>query len=142
MGVLTPDELAALRRAVSDSIVPVTWDKPTINAALQDTEDVLEAQAFDASTLVAVANTTSTRAQNVKTALDEGQIAANLVPVVEDWLVEHPPSESTRSVDATGIASFVTANRPSFAAAVAAMPLAQRAKVVRLIVRRWVEAVV
>ncbi len=142
MAVLTTDELTALRREVSDGIVPVTWDKPAINAALQGSEDVLEAQAFDATTFVTVTTTTSTRAQNVKTALDGGQIPANLVPIVEDWLQAHPPSRTTRSVDASGLIAWVTANRLAFAAAVAGMPSAQRVKIVRLVVGRRVEAAV
>ena len=141
MAILAPEELTALRREAARDEHP-DWDKPTINAALQGSEDVLEAQAFDATTFVTVTTVTSARAQNVKTALDAGQIPANLVPVVEDWLEEHPPSVTSRSVDTAGIASFVTANRPAFAAAVAGMPTAQRTKVIRLVVRRRVEAVV
>ena len=142
MAVLTPDELTALRRQVSAGVVPVTWDKPTLNTALQGAEDLLETQAFDTTPFVTLTSTTSPRAQNVKTALETGQIPANLVPVVEDWLKDHPPSVTVRSMDRNAIRAWVTANRPAFASAVDGMPEAQRVKVVRLVVRRRVEAVV
>ena len=141
MTVLTPDELTALRRAAARDEHP-DWDKPTINTALQSTEDVLEAQAFDASAFVTVRTTTSTRAQQIVAALAAGRIPADLIPVVEDWLVEHPASVTVRSVDVNGISAWVTANRPDFVAAVAGIPNTQRAKVIRLIVKRRVEAAV
>lgn len=142
MPPLTSDVLTVFRRQVADGVTPITWDKPTINAAFQDTDDVLQATGFAASTFVTVTTTTDPRAQNVKTALDAGQIASNLVPVVEDWLQLNPPSVTTRSVDVSGIQAFVAANRPAFAAAVSAMPSGQRVKVIRLAIRRRVEAVV
>ena len=141
MAVLTPDELTALRRETARDEHP-DWDKPTINAALQGAEDVLEAQAFDATAFVTVTTTVNTAAQLVEAALSAGQIPASLVPVAEDWLVGHPPSVSDRSVDTHGIHAWGALNQPAFVTAVAGMPVAQRAKVVRLVVRRRVEAVV
>ncbi len=141
MTVLTPNDLTALRRAVARDEHP-DWDKPTINAALQGAEDVLEAQAFDASAFVTEVTSVDTRSQQVEAALSAGQIPVNLVPVVEDWLDDHPPSETVRSVSTNEILAWVAANGPSFANAVAGMPATQRAKVVRLIVVRRVEAVV
>ncbi len=142
MPPLPPITLTALRRQIGEGVTPVTWDKPTVNAALQDTDDVLQATGFDASSIVAVSTRTDARAQTVKTALDAGQIPGNLVPVVEDWLQENPPSVTRRSVDVTGIQAFVAANRPAFTIAVRAMPTGQRVKVIRAVVRRRVEAAV
>lgn len=55
MAILTVKELAALRRAVGEGVVPITWDKTTINTATQGVEDILEAQGFDAASFVTVA---------------------------------------------------------------------------------------
>jgi hypothetical protein len=43
MAVLTSGELAELRQLASTIKVPVTWDKATVNAALQAIEDWFEA---------------------------------------------------------------------------------------------------
>lgn len=142
MATLTTQELAVLRREVGDGVVPITWDKATINAALQGVEDVLEAQAFDASSFVAVDVVTDARAQSVKGDLDGNRIPFTLRPVVEDWLVENTPSTTSRSVDITGIATWAQDNQAAFATVVSAMPNDQQAKIVRLIVRRRVEVVV
>lgn len=42
MAVLTPEELADLRRRVRRSVGDVSWTKPQINAALQAIEDWFE----------------------------------------------------------------------------------------------------
>lgn len=142
MAALTPNELAALRRKVGASVVPIIWDKTTLNTATQGVEDVLEAQGFDAVPLVAETVVNNARAQGVKSDLDAGLIPSGLVPVVEDWLAEHPPSVVTRSVNDSAIAAHVTSNMPTFLAAVSGMPAAQRVKLIRLVIRRRVEAAV
>ena len=142
MAVLTTKQLALMRREVGDGVVPVTWDKPTINTALQGAEDVLEAQGFDATAFVAAATRTDARAQTVKDDLDGNRIPFTLVSVVEDWLIEHPPFVTKRSVDVDGIRTWAAGNRPAFAAAVARMPSAQRREVVLSVIRRRVEAVI
>ena len=58
MAVLTTKQLALMRREVGEGVVPITWDKPTINAALQGADDVLETRGFDATTFVSVVTTT------------------------------------------------------------------------------------
>lgn len=141
MAVLTPDELTAMRREAARGEHP-DWDKPTINAALQAAEDVLETQPFDASALVTVVTSVDTRSQQVEAALSAGQIPADLVPLVEDWLAGNPTSKTLRSVDTDGIIAWVTTNGPAFATAVAGMPTAQRTKVIRLVASRRVEAMV
>lgn len=142
MATLTPEELAALRREVGEGVVPITWDKPTINAALQGAEDVLEARGFDATAFVALATTRDARAQTMKDDLDGMRIPANLRPVVEDWLIEHPPFVTRRSVDVDGIRTWIAGNRPAFAAVLAGMPSSQRREVVLSAIRRRVEAAV
>ena len=142
MAVLTTSELVALRRAVGEGVVPITWDKTTINTATQDAENVLEALGFDATRFVTEATTTNVRAQNVKAALAAGQIASNIVPVVEDWLLEHPPSVTLLSIGTAAITSFITANRTVLIAAVAGMPVGQQAKTIQAVIRRRVEAAV
>ena len=141
MAVLQPRELDKLRQALALGEHP-TWDKPTVNAALQGAEDVLETQGFDASVFVTVVDATDARAERVEAALAATRIPADLVPVVEDWLLEHSPSTTTRSLAGDGVRAWVTANRRDFAAAVSGMPTDQRVKIIRLVIERRVEAVV
>lgn len=141
MAVLTLDELVALRQEAARGEEP-DWDKPAINTALQGVEDVLEAQVFDATPFVAEVVTTDVRAQGVKAELDAGQIPTGLMPVVEDWLDENPPSMTTRSANNNGIDAHVNSNMPAFLAAVSGMPANQRAKIIRLVIQRRVEMVV
>jgi hypothetical protein len=43
MAILTPTQLAALRQECARAAQVVTWDRPTVNAALQAIEDWFEA---------------------------------------------------------------------------------------------------
>lgn len=45
MAVLTPNQLAHLRRLVAEKEATIPWDKPQVNAAYQAIEDTLTAQA-------------------------------------------------------------------------------------------------
>ncbi len=139
--VLTTDELAKFRQAVAKD-QSVSWDKPTINVALQAIEDVLEASAFDAETAVRTVVVNNARAQTTKDELDGGRVPLGLVSVVEDWLISNPPSVSTRSIDDAAITAFVTASSPELALAAAGMPVDQRAKLVTEVVKRRVGAAV
>ena len=142
MAVLTTRELALMRREIGEGVVPITWDKAAINAALQGSEDVLEAQAFDATTFVTVTVTNNAEAQVVQDALDTGRYAANAVPLARFYLREHPASVSRRSVDRAGIGAFVQANQADFVVAVSRMPNNRRRPVVRAVIKRRVEAAV
>lgn len=142
MAILTSGELAALRRAVGDGVVPVTWDKPTINMATQGVEDVLEGLAFDATTFVSVVTTTDARAETVKDDLDGNRIPLTLRPVVEDWIAENPLSISVRSVNESEITNFITLHRAALIAAVVGMPPDRKAQTVLAVIKRRVEAVV
>ena len=141
--LLTGKDLAALRRKVGKGVVPITWDKSTINEASQGVEDVLVDQAFDATALVIVRIDNDAEAQQVKDDLDSGtKIPLSLVPIVEDWLLENPPSVTVRLVDTLGILNYVADNRGLFATAVAKMPNGRRDKVVEAVVTLMVEAAV
>lgn len=142
MAVLNPTELSLLRRQMALGVVPVTWDKITINIALQAVEDQLEAQRFDAFTMVRETTRGDTEAQDVKTRLDDGEVSLALKPVVDDWLLEHPPFVTTRIVDSDKITSRATTDRALFDAAASRMPPDQRSKLIALVMRRRVEAVV
>lgn len=136
---LTDNDLVLLRRQMALGVV-VTWGKPTINAALQAIEDVLEAQLFDASVMVKETIRTDSEAQDVKTRLDGGEVSLALVPVVEDWLLAHPPSVTTRTVDDDEIAITADRDRALFDSAVSIMPFDQRDKLIELVMHRRVEA--
>lgn len=142
MSILNLTELAVLRRKTALGVVPVTWDKNTINTALQAVEDELETQLFDAPALIEETIRVNAEAVDVKTRLDAGEVSPALTPVVDDWLLDHPPSVTTRTVDDGGITSKVTADRTLFDAAVSGMPSDQRAKLIELVMRRRVEAAV
>lgn len=142
MPIVNPTDLALLRRKTALGVVPVTWDKTTINVAIQAVEDQLEAQLFDASAMVKETIRTDAEAQDVKTRLDAGEVSIALAPIVDDWLLAHPPSVTTRTVDSDRITNQVTTDRVLFDAAVSGMPLDQRSKLIELVIRRRVEAAV
>ena len=141
MATLTPTELAKLRQALSRGVT-VTWDKSTINTVSQAVEDMLSGMSFDPVPHVLEIITTNARSQAVKDALDASQIPTTLIPIVEDWLVENPPSITTRSVNNASLAEFITTNRESFDTAMEGMPPEQREKLIRLVVLPRLEAVV
>jgi len=140
--ILTSQELSALRRAVGDGVVPITWGKPTINADLQGAEDVLETLAFAAAAYVIETTVINPDAQLVQTALDTNQYIDNMRPLVRSWLEEHPAEVTTRVVNAAGISAYVKANLGEFPLAVFRVPDDQRVKLIELVATRRVEAAV
>lgn len=143
MAILTSSDLANLRRQVGNGVVPITWSKSTINAATQGVDDVLEAQAFDANTLVSVVITTNAEAQQVTDDLESGtKIPISLVPIVQSWLKQNPISLTVRSLDKEGVVNYVVANKSLFATAVAGMPSSQQTKVVEAVVTLRVKGAV
>jgi hypothetical protein len=142
VAVLTTTELAALRRQIGEGVVPITWDKNTINAATQGVEDVLEAQGFDASTLVAVTTVANPDSQEVLDELTASRLPAGVRRIAEAFLRDNPASVTTRSVDNGAIADFLRDNSAVFTRAVAGMPGPVRNKLVRAVIKRRVEAVV
>lgn len=65
MAVLTPDQLAELRRAVGSSL-PGTYIKPTINQALQDIEDWFEANRASLGAAIGGGFTVNQKKQLIK----------------------------------------------------------------------------
>ena len=142
MAILAPDELASLRRKLARQISPQTWDKPRVNAAFQAVEDVRVSLALDPNDAVDVRTTTDGRAQAVASARAAGRYSNDILPLVDDWLVEHPETRTVRSVDEARLTASFVSNQAAFDPAVADMPVGVRDATVLTVLRFRVEEVV
>ena len=139
MAVLTIDSLVTLRQALAVGANP-SWLKTTANTAFQSVEDALEALAFDPETQISVGTIINARAQAVKDQLNS--VSPSILPIVEDWLEENPPSRTTRAVNTSGLDAWVRINVGMFSVAVSGMPADQHERIIRLVALRRVERAV
>ena len=140
MALLTTTELAALRQGISNKFKPETWLKQDLSAALQAVEDVRVSLGLNPVDAVNVTNVTDGRATAVQAAKTAGRISADILPVIDDWLAENPPTRTGRSVDEVKLSVWITSNRVSFAAAVVGIPALIQDATVLTVLRLRVEA--
>ena len=108
--MLTPKQMAKFRKTLAKTSAEVTWDKPTVNAALQAVSDVLDG-VFDAALFVAEMVTLDPEAQAVQDELDSMKPdQAWLRPVVEGWLRRRPPSITKRARDDSALTTWIATN--------------------------------
>ena len=114
MATLTSDELVRLRRAVASGEYP-SWTKAEINVVFQVIEDELDVLDFDAALFVDEVVRENAKAQKVQDAVAARTISADILPVIEDWLADNPPSVTVRSMDTQGIIDWASTNISRFA---------------------------
>lgn len=140
MPVLTSEQLAKMRQALARGKDEVTWDKATVNVAFQGVEDVIEAQALDANTLITETVLMDARAQQVDDALTANRIPVDLVPVIEDWLVVHPTSTTTRAINQTSVNQWLGSNRSVLNLGVGSLPAPVRTEAIQVVLNSRLEA--
>jgi len=102
--VLTSTELDKLRQDFARGKNP-SWDRGTFNAAFQGCQDVLDlpATGFDAASFVLVETITNSDAQAAQQGLDAGVVPAWGIGLTNEYLLNNPPTTTTRAVDANAL---------------------------------------
>lgn len=140
MAVLS--NIEKLRQECAAGISPVTWDKPTINAALQGVEDVIDGMVFDPESLVTkTVNKGDARVPAIQAELDAATVSTALIPVVEEW-VKSNKDQTVRTIDAAAVTNWINSNKAAFASAVSKMPTNQQENVIRSVINKRVKAVI
>ncbi len=136
--IITSTDLAKMRQSLSKQFIPVIWTKNQVNISLTACDTILVAAAFDGCTLLESDTTTNLDAQIVEDALVLGVYSAEMIPIVESWLIENPASITTRSINDLNIDTYVASVKGLFIDAVEPMPSIAKDAVIKESVSRHV----
>lgn len=144
MAILSVKELATLRQGISRKFTPETWLKQELSAAFQAVENTQVLAGLVMEDAVDEVTTTNSRAQSVADEKGKGVFTGGLkglLPIVEDWLAEHPATTVERSVDESQLTTWLTLHESAFTVAVANLPSAIRSDIVLDLLRMQVRKV-